>query len=370
MSVPTSASTSTPLLPPAVEPRDTGAASAVPSWHGDDQEWWDWYMTLADNTTDSRTDEGATAPSEAAISAEVAALNAELAAPDFVPTDAHATAGRNSAAEVATEEEVLRHLNSPYPLKSRHLAAYRRQGFVRLPGVLAPSVVAALARRADELLDRAHGGPRPGRFLALEQLWLTDELMRAVALSPRLGALAARLTGADRVRLYHDNLLSKESGCGRTPWHRDADHYPLDTTALCTSWVALHDIPAEMGPLACLPNGPTAVEMRAVPFTLLGTDYDRRLRSVLDRTGGAPDATPFRAGDVSFHSAACFHTAGPNRTGTPRRVLSSTYYADGTRVSAEPTLLSGAWTDFLPGVAPGESAVSPLNPVVGTQPQP
>ena len=73
---------------------------------------------------------------------------------------------------------------------------------------------------------------------------------------------------------------------------------------------------------------------------------------------------PFAVGEVSFHSALCFHTAGPNTSAQPRRALSTTYYADGARVLESPTLVSGHWRDFLPGVEPGCLAVSTLNPIV------
>ena len=77
------------------------------------------------------------------------------------------------------------------------------------------------------------------------------------------------------------------------------------------------------------------------------------------------EAGPFAVGDVSFHSALCFHTAGPNLTTQPRRALATTYFADGARVVESPTLISGTWREFLPGVAPGGLAASDLNPVVG-----
>ncbi|MBC7633494.1 MAG: snoK, partial [Flavobacterium sp.] len=43
----------------------------------------------------------------------------------------------------------------------------------------------------------------------------------------------------------------------------------------------------------------------------------------------------------------------------------TTYFADGARVVESPTLISGTWRDFLPGVQPGVLAVSELNPLVG-----
>ncbi len=304
-------------------------------WEGDDQEWWDWYMTLA-------ADEGG------GVRRVVRAPEARAVAP-------------------ASDREVEAALAAPYVLGDEAVGFFVRHGFVRLADVLDPAVVAALAVRADRLLEAAHGRDNPGRFLALEQLWLSDPLMRSVALSRRLGDIAARLLDVDAVRLYHDNVLSKESGCGRTPWHRDSDHYPLDSTAVVTSWIPLRDLPSAMGPLACVSREAAARAVAGRPDSPHRRSFDGLVTARLRACGVRPDATPFRAGEVSFHAVDCLHTAGANRTTEPRRVLSSTYYADGTRIIPEPTAMSGAWTDFVPGVRPGDVAASPLNPVVGTR---
>lgn len=259
----------------------------------------------------------------------------------------------------------FRALQELYRLPAEAIAFYRDAGSVRLPGVLPAAVVAALAARCDRLLHAAYGAANPGRFLAQEQVWRHDPLLRSAALSPRLGDIAARLLGVGAVRLYHDNILSKEPGCGRTPWHRNADHYPL-ASAVCTSWIPLHDIPSELGPLACLARGAEPHTLASARVSAASSQYDELVEAELRRVGVAPDAGPFTLGEVSFHSTDCLHTAGPNLTTSPRRVLSSTYYADGTRVVDEPTELGGRWTDFLPGVEPGASAVSPLNPAVGS----
>ena len=83
--------------------------------------------------------------------------------------------------------------------------------------MLSPAVVRRLAERLDSLLRAEHGDDVAGRFIALEQLWLHDEVMRLVAFSPRLAGLAAELLGEPAIRIYHDSALSKEPGCGRTP---------------------------------------------------------------------------------------------------------------------------------------------------------
>ncbi|MEO0815641.1 MAG: snoK, partial [Myxococcota bacterium] len=57
------------------------------------------------------------------------------------------------------------------------------------------------------------------------------------------------------------------------------------------------------------------------------------------------------------------HSAGANHSLRSRVVLANTYYEDGAQVVDSPTLISGDWQKFLPGVSPGEVAATALNPV-------
>ncbi len=323
-----------PLLP---EPNRAGELAQ--DWAGNDQQWWDWYVTLAAN--DGADGGTGSAP-----------LVAGPGLPDVEPADDGALAAA---------------LAEPYPLRDEQVAAFRAASFVKLPDVLPPAVVRRLADRLDVLLRAEHGDDTAGRFTALEQMWRNDPLMRSVALSRRLGDLAAALVGAD-VRIYHDNALSKEPGCGRTPWHHDAEHFPLATLQAVTAWMPVSAVPAPMGPLSFARGADLRPLLDGLRFDRVGTSYDR---AVSERFAGAhvrvaDDA--YAVGDVSFHGALCFHTAGRNGTTQPRRALATTYYADGARVVDSPTLISGTWREFLPGVQPGEVAATELNPVVGRLP--
>lgn len=301
-------------------------------WAGDDQDWWDWYVTLAAN--------------------------------DAVPTELVDGPGLPDVAP-AGDEQVERELAEPYDLDPAAVEAFAREAFIRLPGVLSPAVVRRLAERLEDLLRAEHGADVAGRFTALEQMWLHDDLMRTVALSPRIGGLAATLLGEPGVRIYHDNALSKEPGCGRTPWHHDAEHFPLQTTQAVTAWIPMSAIPGRMGPLSFARGRDVLAEVSDLEFDKIGTSYDEAVSQRFAERDVAVEAGPFAVGDVSFHSALCFHTAGPNLTTQPRRALATTYFADGARVVDSPTLISGTWREFLPGVEPGGLAVSDLNPVVG-----
>jgi ectoine hydroxylase-related dioxygenase (phytanoyl-CoA dioxygenase family) len=307
-----------------------GADHVDVEWdHGNDQ-WWDWYMSLADGP----------APTGPLV-------DPALHGPVSLPTD----------------DELAAELARPYEVTDEQVAAFRTESFVKLPGVLSPGAVERLRVRLRALLDAAVDPAV--RFQSLEMMWLTDPLVRAAVLSPRIGSISAALLGVERVRLYHDNALSKEPGAGRTPWHYDAHHFPLDSADVLTAWIPLQPTPREMGPLAFARGAGSWELAAAVAFDKHGTDYDRGVSEVFRERGVLVEDGPFAAGEVSFHSAHCVHTAGANRTTVPRMVLANTYSADGVRVVGAPTMVSGAWRQFLPGTEPGGPAARPHNPVLG-----
>jgi phytanoyl-CoA dioxygenase PhyH len=305
------------------------AADVAVEWDRGNDQWWNWYMSLADGA----------APEGPLV--EVAPHD-----PGPLPSDA----------EVAAE------LAEPYPITAGQVAAFRAESFVKLPGVLTPGAVARLRARLRELLDAAVEGDVG--FQSLEMMWLTDPLVRSAVLSPRIGGIAGALLGGQRVRLYHDNALSKEPGAGRTPWHFDAHHFPLDSPDVLTAWMPLQPTPREMGPLAFARGAETWRLAEGIEFDKHGTSYDRGVSEAFRTRGVEVEDGPFAAGEVSFHGANCVHTAGANRTTTARVVLATTYFADGVRVVASPTMVSGDWRKFVPGAEPGRPVTSPHNPVL------
>lgn len=308
-----------------------GSASDVATaWDRGNDQWWDWYMSLADSPADDRP----------------------LVEP--APHD---------PGPLPSDDEMAAELARPYPITAEQVAFFRAESFVKLPDVLSPGTLARLRARLRALLDAAVD-PSVG-FQSLEMMWLDDAVVRAAVLSPRIGGISAALLGTAQVRLYHDNALSKESGAGRTPWHFDAHHFPLDSPAVLTAWIPLQPTPQEMGPLS-FARGADSWELVAdIKFDKHGTSYDRGVNDAFRAAGVTVEDGPFAAGEVSFHSAHCFHTAGANRTTAPRMVLATTYFADGIRVIPAPTMISGDWRKFIPGAEPGQVVASTRNPVLG-----
>ena len=322
-------------------------------WEQDNQAWWDWYVSLGAEGIDMPD---ASAPNAVVLAEK--ALSAEL-----------------SDDRVASESELDRELALPYNLTPGQIDSFRRNGFIKLPEVLSPRVVRRLrvemvrAFKQEFSLDPDRDAPE--RFLSIEMAWLNNAVLRQFVLSPRIARLSAELLGVHAVRLYHDNFLAKQPGGGRTPWHNDRHHFPLATDDVVTAWIPAQAIPAAMGPLAFA--GPIDAHklVADIEFDKFGTTFDERVERVFRDHAPAVsiEQKSFDVGEVSFHHNLCFHSAGANRTRYSRMAMANTYFVSGARIIDKPTMVSGDWQKFMPGVAPGEVVESELNPVCWSRDQ-
>lgn len=302
------------------------------AWDQDNQQWWDWYMSLAEN--------------------DVGSEQAPLA--ELPPCEVY---------DFPTTDELSQQLDAPYTLKQDQVDAFQRDGFIKLKELISPESL-ALLRSEMSLLFEETVSQLGSRFGSLEMMWPGNSVLKKFVFSSRLARLAAELLDVSKVRLYHDNALSKQPGCGRTPWHYDGHHFPIATRDVCTLWLPLQAIPDNMGPLG-FARGLNLVDMVAdIPFSKFDTSYDQKIMEKFRQEGVAVDSGPFDLGEASFHHNYCFHTAGPNRTTTQRMVLATTYFADGARVIDAPHMVNGDWRQFMPGIEPGDVIDTELNPIL------
>jgi ectoine hydroxylase-related dioxygenase (phytanoyl-CoA dioxygenase family) len=300
-------------------------------WAEGNEAWWDWYLSLA-------ADDGP--PAELV----------ELAPPAPVA--------------LPSLEALREELATPYALSDAEAEQFRAEGYLKVKDVLSPGAL-ALARVEVERLAAAGDGPGTSGFLSLDMMWQGDsEVLRLFALSPRIGRLAADLLGVADARIYHDNVLSKTPGCGRTPWHFDAHHFPIASRDIVTSWIPLQEIPEPMGPLAFAAGIDTWTLAEEVDFNAKDSSYDAGVAEAFKAAGVRVDDSPFALGEVSFHHAWCFHYARGNATNRSRQVMATTYFADGAKLVDNPTMVSGDFEKFLPGARPGAVIDTPLNPIV------
>jgi len=318
---------------PSLKPHDR-AEEISGEWDHDNQQWWNQYMASADN--------------------EIAVAPSPLVEQTPVPAD---------VAPLPKLSDLQAELNATYELDPLAIMQFNRDGYVKLKRVLSPGALSLLRQEMEASL-RADLGENPRLdFRSGEMMWLTNEIFRQFVLSPRIAEIAAALMGVQRVRLYHDNALAKEPGCGRTPWHYDEDHFPIASKNVCTVWIPLQAISRNMGPLAFAVGMETYRLVESVPSSRFDTSYDRTVSNIFAEQGVAVDDGPFALGEISFHHCQSFHTAGPNNTTESRMVLATTYFEDGARVVPAPTMISGDWRKFMPDVGPDETIQSRYNPV-------
>jgi len=305
------------------------------TWDKDNQAWWDWYVTLADNSNSNTNN-----------------TLLELPEPPML----------KDLSTIDLKQE----LTKPYNLTTNDIKTFQKNGFIKLKNVLTPDVIQVLRCEILSLLMKTfknYNDNKKNRFLSLEMMWLENTSIREFVLSSRIAKICAELLSVKKIRLYHDNALVKESGCGRTPWHYDDHHFPLDTNDVITAWIPAQAIPIEMGPLAFAKPLEVYKLVKDIEFNEFDTSYDRKINDVFKKKHVSIIEEPFELGEVSFHHNLSFHTASDNRTTQSRVVLANTYFADGARVVKNPTMISGDWKKFIPETKPGEIVSSNLNPI-------
>ncbi len=262
-------------------------------------------------------------------------------------------------------------LDTDYALSPEHAQAYRRDGHVCLRAVASADEIAAyrgailrlVDRRAAEVPALEQRGTYGKAFLQVTNLWQEDPAVAGFTLARRFGQIAAGLLGVDRVRLYHDQALFKEPGGGPTPWHQDQGYWPLDTNQVVTMWMPLVNVSAECGSMTFASGSQANGYLGDLPISdqseaAFGEFVAERGYTL--KTHGA-----MRAGDATFHNGWSLHRAPGNPTDTMREVMTVIFIADGLTI-AEPKNINqkndlGLW---FPGLAPGDLAAGPLNPLV------
>lgn len=261
-------------------------------------------------------------------------------------------------------------LDSAVRLDEATVRAFDRDGHVLVRNIATASEIAACRPVVQHVVDDvARNDDRQGRiddysklFTQVTNVWRVNEAAKAIVFARRFASAAAQLLGVPSVRLYHDQALFKPVGADRTPWHQDRYYWPLDTDRTVTMWLPLVDVTVEMGPTIFASGSHRA---RDLGDLAISGDTDLRLARIVEERLWPVSSSPVRIGDATFHAGGTIHSAGANRSGTTREVLTIIYFAAGARV-AKPANENQRvdMRVFLPGLRPGDEANSEMNPVL------
>jgi phytanoyl-CoA dioxygenase PhyH len=212
------------------------------------------------------------------------------------------------------------------------IACYRAHGFWISPVILPDEVVDAAERGmarfyAGDVDHDTAGLPGPPAKHGLRKddyaSLRVDELAQLVA-TPLIGRIAALLSGAGTIRLWHDQLLYKPVDSAGTPanvgWHTDRQYWQsCSSDDMLTAWIGFHDVDEDDGAV-CFLAGSHRWDVSGLDF------FSQDLGSLAARLtaqGHELSIRParMRRGQVSFHHCRTVHGSGANRGTAPRRSL-------------------------------------------------
>ena len=213
------------------------------------------------------------------------------------------------------------------------VAAYQRNGWAALPGLVQPAVVATLLERLRghmghdaeiEVIPKGQKTPRPPEakkiFTVYDDPSRDDEVLGAFTHSRGVGRVLTR-AAARPVRFWGTSCFVKmpvgRAG-GKTPWHQDWPYYPFDRTGSLNLWIALVDIPAEMGTMRFVNGSHLWGPHGRVIHRTDGKDTLDLLPAHLRARVEFSPPRDMKAGDATIHDDLTIHSAPPNTTDQPR----------------------------------------------------
>jgi ectoine hydroxylase-related dioxygenase (phytanoyl-CoA dioxygenase family) len=236
-------------------------------------------------------------------------------------------------------------------LSDEQIDAYRRDGYVALPGVIDAGRIAELRKVTGRFVDRSRAICASDNLFDLDPTHCAqtptlrriknpadnDPLYRWVAFESPIPDIVAELIGPD-VKFHHSKLNLKGGRVGApVEWHQDAAFYPHSNDDVLAVGLLLDDATAENGCLVVLPG---SHRERVHEHYDGGGRFIGRMR---DEDIGRFDARKGQllelpAGSIHIHHYRLIHWSAPNTSADDRRLLINAYSAaDAIPLSADPT---------------------------------
>lgn len=196
-------------------------------------------------------------------------------------------------------------------------AAYARDGYVLVRGLLTPEEAAAYRQTSHDLLDRLNRSDDPtwqsasevamGQATSLRHLHdaqFYDAAFSRLLTDPRFTDVAAAVLGTPNVQLHHTKLFVKPPENGSPfPLHQDHPFFPHTYNRVGAAIFHFDDAPEEKGCVRIIPGSHAGGPREHNPegsFHLPDVPFDDAIPQ------------PAKAGDVLFFSCLTVHGSGVN----------------------------------------------------------
>jgi ectoine hydroxylase-related dioxygenase (phytanoyl-CoA dioxygenase family) len=145
------------------------------------------------------------------------------------------------------------------------------------------------------------------------------------AAHPVILDMVSSLIGEDII-VWGSALFCKSARGGKTtPWHQDAEYWPIRPLETCTVWIAIDRSSRENGCLRVIPGS----HRERVLYAHQANDDGRLVLNQEIAADAMPEGTPtdvvLEPGMVSLHDAYLVHGAEPNDSGNRRAGLTFRY---------------------------------------------
>ena len=245
---------------------------------------------------------------------------------------------------------------------------YRENGYVIIEDFLSTDELRTWQTSVAEAIKERNGQKMPDKSLTVNEddginkdadyynkvfdqllnLWQTNDKVKVLMLDERIGKLAADLSGADGIRIWHDQALIKRPWANPTSWHLDTPFWSFSDRRALSIWVALDDATLENGCLFFIPG-----TYKKTSFQNAG--IGKNMSAIFDFYPQFKEnksvAAPMKAGSCSFHNGLTIHGAHANMTPGFRRAMTCAYMPDGNVYNGEPNILPDS---YLQQINPGD----------------
>lgn len=245
-------------------------------------------------------------------------------------------------------------------LTQEHIDFYNENGYVIIEDFLNAEELEHWRSSVMEAIQQRNGQKMPGKavgvgeddginkdadyfskvFDQLLNLWQTNDKVKELMIDERIGKMAADLSGADGIRIWHDQALVKRPWSNPTSWHLDTPFWSFSDRRALSIWVALDDATLENG---CLFFVPGSHKGTSFDNPGIGKNMDAIFNFYPQFAKSRSVAAPMKAGSCSFHNGLTIHGAHANMTAGFRRAMTCAYMPDGNVYNGIPNILPEAY---------------------------
>jgi ectoine hydroxylase-related dioxygenase (phytanoyl-CoA dioxygenase family) len=230
-------------------------------------------------------------------------------------------------------------------LTDSQIAQFRRDGYLAGPKVITDEQVELLRADVERVIRDKDNASAPQPVLChnmgkpdapiwqIVNIWEASSPFRELIHNTTIGEEMAQLTGANELRIWHDQIQFKPASTGGVNmWHQDAPIWAIIAPMTeVTAWVALDDVDIENGCMSMVPGshlwGNTMDLLRTFKqFSDMPAEWNGH--KVVVRP------CPVRKGEVHYHHGLTWHGSSANISGRSRRAIALHFMTDKTRYVA------------------------------------